>query len=70
MTQNGKRSRDGDTGDSDRHSKREKADDSDEEMEIDDDEETPQKNDLCMSCCLYVRYLFHAARSLRKSRCS
>ena len=71
VTQNGKRSRDGDTGDSERHSKREKADDSDEEMEIDDEEETPQKNDLCMSCCLSdVRYLFHIACSLRKSRCS
>ena len=46
MTQNGKRSRDGDMGDSERHSKREKADDSDEEMEIEDDEETPQRNDL------------------------
>jgi len=45
VTQNGKRPRDGDTADSDRHSKREKADDSDEEMEIDDDEETPRKND-------------------------
>ena len=71
MTQNGKRSRDGDAGDSERQSKREKADDSDEEMEIDDDEETPQKNDLCMSYCPYhVRYLLHIARSLRKSRCS
>ena len=71
MTQNGKRSRDGDIGDSDRHSKREKVDDSDEEMEIDDDEETPQKNDLCMSCCLYqLSHLFHTIRSLRKSRCS
>ena len=60
LTQNGKRSRDGDTGDSERHSKREKVDDSDEEMEIDDDEETPQKNDLCMSCRLYhVRFLLH-----------
>lgn len=45
VTQNGKRPRDGDIGDSDRHLKREKADDSDEEMEIDDDEETPRKND-------------------------
>ena len=71
MTQNGKRSRDGDTGDSERHSKREKADDSDEEMEIDDEEETPQKNDLCMSCRLsHVRYLFHITRSRQKSRCS
>ena len=69
VTQSGKRSRDGDTGDSERHSKREKADDSDEEMEIDDDEEAPQKNDLCMSCCLcHVIYLFHTAPSLRKSR--
>ena len=64
MTQNGKRPRDGDTADSDRHSKREKADDSDEEMEIDDDEETPRKNDSCMSCCLdHVKYLFHTASS-------
>jgi len=46
VTQNGKRPRDGDTGDSDRHSKREKADDSDEEMEIDDDDEKNEKNDL------------------------
>lgn len=45
LTQNGKRQRDGDGGDSERQSKREKADDSDEEMEIDDEEETPQKND-------------------------
>jgi len=71
VTQNGKRSRDGDIGDSDRHSKREKVDDSDEEMEIDDEEETPQKSDLCMSCCPYhAKYLFHTARSLRKSCCS
>ena len=66
MTQNGKRPRDGDTGDSDRHAKREKADDSDEEMEIDDDDETPRKNDSCMLCCLnHVRYLFHTPCSLR-----
>ena len=65
VTQNGKRSRDGDAGDSERDSKREKVDDSDEEMEIDDDEETPQKNDLCMSSCPYhVRYLFHTSKKL------
>ncbi|KAF8165394.1 hypothetical protein B0H34DRAFT_793788 [Crassisporium funariophilum] len=45
VAQNGKRPRDGDAGDLERQSKREKADDSDEEMEIDDDEETPQKTD-------------------------
>ncbi|PPQ79560.1 hypothetical protein CVT25_003442 [Psilocybe cyanescens] len=43
LTQNGKRQRDGES-ESDRQAKREKADDSDEEMEIDDEEETPQKN--------------------------
>jgi hypothetical protein len=66
VTQNGKRPRDGDIGDSDRHLKREKADDSDEEMEIDDDEETPRKNDSCMSCYLdHVKHLFHTVCSLR-----
>ncbi|KDR83794.1 hypothetical protein GALMADRAFT_236179 [Galerina marginata CBS 339.88] len=45
VTQNGKRQRDTDAGDSERQAKREKADDSDEEMEIDDEEETPAKKD-------------------------
>ena len=35
-------------------------------MEIDDDDETPRKNDSCMLCCLnHVRYLFHTPCSLR-----
>ncbi|KAF8913850.1 hypothetical protein CPB84DRAFT_1956662 [Gymnopilus junonius] len=45
IAQNGKRHRDGDAGDSGRQAKREKADDSDEEMEIEDEEEVPKKND-------------------------
>ncbi|KIM46237.1 hypothetical protein M413DRAFT_441312 [Hebeloma cylindrosporum] len=45
LTQNGKRTRDADTGD-ERQAKREKADDSDEEMEIDDEEEPPRTNDF------------------------
>ncbi|KAF8974302.1 hypothetical protein BDZ97DRAFT_1772867 [Flammula alnicola] len=49
LTQNGKRPRDGDVGDSERQPKREKAEDSDEEMEIDDEEETAQKNDASVA---------------------
>jgi len=49
LTQNGKRPRDSDVGE-ERQSKREKADDSDEEMEIDDEDDAPQKNDIGTSC--------------------
>jgi len=50
ITQSGKRPRDNES-DADRQFKREKADDSDEEMEIDDEEESPQKkDDACTSC--------------------
>ncbi|KAJ3506041.1 hypothetical protein NLJ89_g7093 [Agrocybe chaxingu] len=45
VSQNGKRPRDGDIPDSERQSKRERADESDEEMEIDDEEEAPQKTE-------------------------
>ena len=55
LTQNGKRTKDADAGD-ERQAKREKVDDSDEEMEIDDEEEPPRKNDFCTSC--YLRILF------------
>jgi len=66
VPQNAKRPRDSDTGDSDRHSKREKPDDSDEEMEIDDDEETPRTSDPCMSYDSdHVRYLFYTVRFIR-----
>ncbi|KAF4619353.1 hypothetical protein D9613_005213 [Agrocybe pediades] len=44
ILQNGKRQRDGDAAE-ERQAKREKSDDSDEEMEIDDEDETPQKHD-------------------------
>lgn len=61
LQQNGKRQRDGDSGESERQAKREKSDDSDEEMEIDDEEETLQKQDTCTSCYLVItsQHLFH-----------
>ncbi|KAF8192550.1 hypothetical protein BJ912DRAFT_264950 [Pholiota molesta] len=49
LQQNGKRQRDGDSGESERQAKREKSDDSDEEMEIDDEEETLQKQDTSIA---------------------
>jgi hypothetical protein len=55
LTQNGKRTRDADAGD-ERQVKREKADDSDEEMEIDDEEELPGKTDFCTSCYLRIPF--------------
>lgn len=58
ITQSGKRPRDNDT-EADRRAKREKADDSDEEMEIDDDEESPQKKeDACASCYSILKQAF------------
>lgn len=55
LTQNKKRTKEANVGD-ERQAKREKVDDSDEEMEIDDEEELPRKNDFCTS--YYLRILF------------
>lgn len=42
-----------------RQSKREKADDSDEEMEIDDEEDLPEKKDTSTSCCPITKPAFN-----------
>jgi hypothetical protein len=49
ITSPGKRPRDSDAPD--RPNKREKGEDSDDEMEIEDDEESPPKKDACTAYC-------------------
>jgi U2 small nuclear ribonucleoprotein B'' len=58
ISQNGKRPRDSDAR-GERLKKREKVDDSDEEMEIEDEEESPQKKDACTLCYFHIKPPFN-----------
>lgn len=72
VKQNAKRQRDDEATDAERHAKREKGEEDEEEMEIDDEEETLQHDNLNTCTCSVVLnvHFISASRSYFASHCA